>query len=56
MQVSRGRDRGREEIPNRLCGVSTEPDAGLELKNMRLSPELKSRLRRFTDRATQAPQ
>ena len=30
--MSRGRaGRGRESIPNRLCTVSGEPDAGLEL-------------------------
>ena len=30
----RGRERGgRERIPSRLCMVSTEPDAGLDLTN-----------------------
>ena len=31
----RERERGREggRIPSRLCAVSTEPDAGLELTN-----------------------
>ena len=27
----RGRERGRERIPSRLCAVSTEPNAKLEL-------------------------
>ena len=29
----RGRERGREGIPSRLCVVGAEPDAGLELAN-----------------------
>ena len=28
----RERERGRERIPSRLCAVSTEPEAGLDLK------------------------
>ena len=32
-QKGRGRERGRERIPNRLCTVSTEPDMGLCLMN-----------------------
>ena len=27
----RGRERGRQRIPSRLCTVSTEPNMGLEL-------------------------
>ena len=29
----RGRERGKERLPSRLCTVSAEPDAGLELTN-----------------------
>ena len=29
----RGRKRGKEGMPNRLCAVSAEPDAGLDLMN-----------------------
>ena len=29
----RERERGRQRIPSRLCVVSREPDAGLELTN-----------------------
>ena len=34
-EQGRGREkgRGRERIPSRLCIVSAEPDAGLELTN-----------------------
>ena len=28
----KGRERGRQRIPSRLCTVSTEPDAGLGLR------------------------
>ena len=28
-----GREKGRERIPSSLCTVSTEPDAGLNLRN-----------------------
>ena len=41
----RERERERERIPNRLCTVSMEPNAGLELTN----PKRKSRVRRLTD-------
>ena len=30
-EQGRGRERGREEIPSRICTVSKEPDAGLDL-------------------------
>ena len=33
----RGRERGRERIPSGLCTVSTEPDAGLELTNRKIT-------------------
>ena len=29
----RGRERGRERIPSRLCAVSVEPDVGLDPMN-----------------------
>ena len=29
----RGKERGRERIPSRICTVSTEPDVGLKLTN-----------------------
>ena len=29
----RGREKKRERIPSKLCAVSTEPDAGLDLTN-----------------------
>ena len=29
----RERERERERIPNRICAVSTDPEAGLELTN-----------------------
>ena len=29
----RGRERGRQRISSMLCNVSTEPDAGLKLRN-----------------------
>ena len=29
----RERERRRERIPSRLCAISTEPDAGLDLMN-----------------------
>ena len=32
-EQGRGRERRRERIPSRLCTVSMEPDAGLELMN-----------------------
>ena len=31
----RGRDRGRERIPRRLCAINREPDAGLDLMTVR---------------------
>ena len=31
----RGRERRRERIPSRLHAVSTEPNAGLDLTNLR---------------------
>ena len=41
----RGRDRGRERIPSRLCTVSTEPDVGLKPMNCEIMTwaETKSR-------------
>ena len=30
------RQRGRERIPSRLSTVSTEPDAGLDLTNLKI--------------------
>ena len=33
----RGRQRGRERIPSRLCTVSIEPDAGLESTNREIT-------------------
>ena len=42
----------RERTPSRLRAASAEPDVGLEA----MKPELKLRVRRLTDRATQAPQ
>ena len=33
----RGRERERENISSRLLTVSTEPDAGLELKNCKIT-------------------
>ena len=32
-EQGRGRERGRERIPSRLCTISEEPDVGLELPN-----------------------
>ena len=32
-EQGRGTEMGRERIPSRLCAVSTEPDAGLDLTN-----------------------
>ena len=32
-QTQRERERGRERIPSRVCAVSAEPDAGLDLTN-----------------------
>ena len=29
-QVGRGRERGSEKIPSRLCAVGAEPDMGLK--------------------------
>ena len=29
----KGKERGRQRIPSRLCTISTEPDAGLERMN-----------------------
>ena len=34
-RVGRGRERERERIPSRLCAVSKEPAAGLDLMNRR---------------------
>ena len=51
----RGRERGWERIPGRLHTVSTEPDAGLEPMNHEIWPELKPRVRGWTDWAAQAP-
>ena len=45
----RGRERVRERIPSRICNVSEEPNY------VRSWPELKLRVRHFTDWATQAP-
>ena len=39
----------RERILNRLHTVSTEPDVGLELTNLRSQPEPKSKVRHLTD-------
>ena len=33
IKQGRGRERGRERIPSRLCAVNTEPDVGLEPTN-----------------------
>ena len=40
----RGRDRGRERIPRRLCAVSTEPNVGLDPRNHEIMTDLKSRV------------
>ena len=41
----RGRERGRERIPSRLCAVSAEPEVGLDPTDC----EPKSGLRHLTD-------
>ena len=33
MEYGRGRERGRERIPSKLCTVSTEPSEGLYITN-----------------------
>ena len=33
-EQGRGRERGRERIPGRLCAVSAEPEAGFDPTNM----------------------
>ena len=50
----RGRETGREreKTPSRLRAASAEPDVGLE----GMKPELKLRVRRLTNGATQVPQ
>ena len=42
----RGRERGRERIPSRLCTVSSEPDVGLKLINYEIMiwAEIKSQM------------
>ena len=37
----RGRERGRERIPSRLCAVSTEPNTGLEVTNREIMTRAK---------------
>ena len=32
----RGRERGRERIPSRLCAVRSKPHAGLNLTNLEI--------------------
>jgi len=55
-QGQRGRERKRERIPSRLCvGLSTEPDAGLDLTTLRSRPEQKPRVGRLTDSHPGAP-
>ena len=44
-----GAERGRQRIPNWLCAVGSEHDAGLEPMNLTSSPEPKSTVRRSTD-------
>ena len=40
----RGRETGRERIPDRLCAVSTEPNVGLKFTNreIMIQAEIKS--------------
>ena len=54
-EQGRGRERGRERIPSRLCIISAEPDAGLELMNCEIMtwPEIQSQM--LNGLATQAP-
>ena len=54
-ELGRGRERGRERIPSRLCTFSVEPDVGLNPRTVRLWPGLKSRVGRLTDWAMLAP-
>ena len=52
----RGRERGEgDRIPSRLHAISTEPSAGPNSQTVRSPSELKSRIRRLTDGATQGP-
>ena len=38
-EQGRGRERGRERLPSRLCTVSAEPNVvGLELVNCEITP------------------
>ena len=34
MELGRGKERGRERIPSRVCAVSIEPDVGLDPKTL----------------------
>ena len=47
--TERERDRERERIDSRLCAVSAEPDAGLNLTTLGSWPQLESRVGRSTD-------
>ena len=49
-----GAERGRERIPSRLCVLSAEPDAGLELTSHEIMTW--AEVRCLTDWATQVPQ
>lgn len=55
--VRRGRGRGRE-MPEQTPQLSTEPEGRVQFDPMtqRQQPELKPRVCRLTDHATQAPQ
>ena len=49
-------ERGRQRIPGRLCVISTEPDAGLELKNCEIMTWAETKGWSLTDWGTQEPQ
>ena len=51
----REREREKERTPSRLCTVSTEPNVGLNPRTSRSWSEPKSRVKRSTSEAAEAP-
>ena len=55
-QAGDGQREGGRRNPGRLCAVSTEPDAGLELPNSEIMNWAKTKSQDLTDWAIQVPQ